>query len=72
MTQDVAGAPVLTVVRGDASPEEVAALVAVVHAAASGAPADTPPASEWGSPRRAVRAPLMAASDGWRASAFPG
>ena len=64
--------PVLVVVRGDATPEEVAALVAVVQAAAAVAPADAPPASQWGSPRRAVRAPLMAGRDGWRASALPG
>ena len=59
-------------VRGDATPEEVAALVAVVRAAAAVAPPDVPATSEWGSPRRAVRAPLMAGRDGWRASAFPG
>jgi len=62
---------VLRVVRGDATPEEIAALLAVVQAAAAPAPAEPAAHSEWGSPRRVVRAPLVASRDGWRRSAFP-
>ena len=63
--------PVLRVVKGDPTPAEVAALVAVV--AALGA-ASTPGAasgrrpSAWGSPHRRLRAPLP--SD-WRSSTLP-
>ncbi len=63
--------PVLAVVRGDATPEEVAALLAVVQAASATAPVEQPRPGEWGSPRRAVRAPITAAPDGWRRSALP-
>jgi hypothetical protein len=66
----------LVVIKGEATPEEVAALVAVVsgmaaaqHAAA--AAAEQPPASEWGSPRRKVRAHHPHGPGGWRASGLP-
>jgi hypothetical protein len=67
--------PVLRVVRGDLTPEELAALVAVVaarnaaaaHAAASAAPALR---SEWGHPARQVRAPHAFGPDQWRRSAY--
>jgi hypothetical protein len=60
------------VVRGDATREEVAALLAVVQAAAATAPVAGPRRTQWGNPRRAVRAPQAPAPDGWRTSAFPG
>lgn len=68
--------PVLRVVRGDLTPEELAALVAVVaarnaavaHAAAN---ASRPtPRSEWGHPVRSHRAPLRVGPDAWRRSAW--
>jgi len=59
-------------VRGDATPEEVAALVAVVQASAASAVPDERAPGEWGSPRRAARAPLAASRDGWRVSGLPG
>ena len=65
--------PVLRVVRGDASPEEVAALVAVL-AAAGRAPRgeDAPPSSStWGDRRAAVRADLPHGPGAWRASFWP-
>jgi hypothetical protein len=62
---------VLRVVHGDATPEEVAALLVVLQAAAAPAASEPPRRGEWGSPRRAVRAPLTASRGGWRASAFP-
>ncbi|WP_460437104.1 acyl-CoA carboxylase epsilon subunit, partial [Angustibacter speluncae] len=49
-------APALRVVRGDATPEEVAALLVVLQAAAAPAAAAPSPPTKWGAPRRAVRA----------------
>ena len=64
--------PPLRLVRGDASPEEVAALVAVLSAASGGeteaAPRHT---SQWASRERGVRRPVSPGRGGWRASAFP-
>lgn len=71
-----ADGPVLRVVRGDATPEEVAALVAVVSAAnarataSAGEPA-APRVSAWRDPARRVRGPLPHGPGAWRASAFP-
>ena len=66
--------PPLFLVRGDASAEEVAALVAVVRSIAGGAgPARSGRAviSEWSAPRRRVRGPHVAGPGAWRASALP-
>lgn len=65
--------PPLRLVRGDATPEEIAALVAVLSAAsAAGDPAPPPrPRSQWTSRERAVRQPLAPGRGAWRASAFP-
>ncbi len=67
--------PVLRVVKGDLTPEELAALVAVVaarNAAAAHAAARTTPAprSEWGHPARQARGPHTFGPDRWRRSAF--
>ena len=65
--------PLLTVVNADATPEEIAALVAVFSAL--GAAADAPaPARRpaWGLPARGVRRTHRAGSGGWRASGLPG
>ncbi|MBA3619681.1 MAG: acyl-CoA carboxylase subunit epsilon [Actinomycetota bacterium] len=68
-------APWLRIVRGDPSPEELAALVAVLaaRAAASRAAASRPtPASGWTDRAWGLRsAPLPRGSQGWRASAWP-
>jgi hypothetical protein len=63
----------LFVVNGDASPEEVAALVAVLRsvAAGSGAPPGRPPRSEWSAHHRKVRASLPSGPGGWRSSGAP-
>jgi hypothetical protein len=65
--------PPLRLVRGDATPEEVAALLAVLSAASGG---DETPAprhtSQWASRERAVRRPLAPGRGAWRASAWPG
>ena len=66
------GRPVLRIVRGDATPEEVAALVAVLGALR--APAAAPErrrASEWSAHHRKVRRTLPHGPGGWRSSALP-
>ncbi|MEP6631340.1 MAG: acyl-CoA carboxylase subunit epsilon [Lapillicoccus sp.] len=66
-------APVLRVVRGDATPEEIAALVAVLGAL-GGAPdeATTPQHGGWSAPANRLRAPAYGRSPGgWRGSALP-
>ena len=64
--------PVLRIVRGAPSAEDVAALVAVVAAAsASGGsrPRTAPASAGWAAHEHTVRGPL--AAGGWRASAAP-
>ena len=64
-----AARPHLTVVRGEPSPEQLAALVAVLASRGGAAPAVATPPSLW---RTTVRAPLPAPGPGaWRASALP-
>lgn len=67
--------PILRVVKGDLTTEELAALVAVVaarNAAAANAAAATKPKlrSEWAHPSRQVRAAHQYGPDQWRRSAF--
>jgi hypothetical protein len=75
-TEVTAGAPYLSVVRGDATAEEIAALVATLTAVAaarsSAAPAQQPPVThDWNSRARLLRTPVHAAAGGWRRSALP-
>jgi hypothetical protein len=69
--------PFLQVVRGEADPEEIAALVATlaaVAAARSRAAEKAKPAhvlSNWNARGRLLRAPLHPAAGGWRRSALP-
>ena len=63
--------PFLQVVRGDATPEEVAALVAVL---ASLRPAEAAPkrrTPEWSAHHRKVRRTLPHGPGGWRSSGLP-
>ena len=66
--------PLLRVVKGEPTPEELAALVAVVAARASASL--VPPAGQrqtpWAAPERRLRRSLAPASGAWRASAWPG
>ena len=63
--------PPLRLVRGDASPEEIAALFAVLSAASGGDEAPAPrPTSAWTSRERLVRRPLTPGPGAWRASAW--
>ncbi|HZG98308.1 MAG TPA: acyl-CoA carboxylase subunit epsilon [Nocardioidaceae bacterium] len=66
------GEPLLRVVRGTPTPQELAALVAVVAARRAGVPPrEAATRSEWGRPTRSVRAPLHPAVGGWQGSALP-
>jgi hypothetical protein len=67
--------PPLRLVRGTATPEELAALVAVLSAASADSP-DGPatgrrPRSGWASPAHALRRPLAPGHGAWRASGLP-
>jgi hypothetical protein len=66
--------PPLISIKGDASPEEVAAVVAVLQALASAAAsASAPPRrrSQWADPSRMHRRSLHAGPGGWWASGLP-
>ena len=64
--------PALRLVRGNATPEELAALVAVLSAAeGSGEPLPPRPPSRWVARPRGPRGPLHPGPGAWRASAFP-
>ncbi len=64
--------PALTVVRGDASPEELAALIAVLAARGSGGSGPAPVVRpRWGAPGTGLRRPLHPGPGAWRASALP-
>jgi len=65
--------PLLRVVKGNPSPEELAALVtvfsAMAGAAAEAASRQKKPRPEWSARQRAVRRPLRHGPGAWRASA---
>ena len=64
--------PLLQIVRGDATPEEVAALVAVVAVLGSaGAERPRRRTPEWSAHHRKVRTTLPHGPGGWRSSALP-
>ena len=64
--------PVLRILRGDATPEEVAALVAVIASMSGGtAPAKPQPRSTWADPARRMRTTLPHGPGAWRASGMP-
>jgi hypothetical protein len=64
--------PLLRVVRGTPSDEELAALTAVVLSLSGGADdVPAPPPSLWRDRAALVHAPLVAGRGAWRASALP-
>jgi hypothetical protein len=67
------GPPLLRVVKGEPTAEELAALVAVVaaRAAGSGEAAAPSPQSAWTDRSRYVRSPMSPGPGAWQASAFP-
>lgn len=64
--------PVLRVINADATPEEIAALVAVFSALGSASP-DAPkrPRPAWSNPARGVRREHRSGLGAWRASGLP-
>ncbi|MGN9836791.1 acyl-CoA carboxylase epsilon subunit [Nonomuraea sp. H19] len=62
----------LRIVRGDATPEEIAALVVALaarHAEPEAPPA--PPRQTWRNPARGMRKPVVPGKSAWRMSALP-
>ncbi|MEO7070348.1 MAG: acyl-CoA carboxylase epsilon subunit [Nostocoides sp.] len=74
-TEPTATEPVrLTVVRGDANLQELAAVLAVLSAAAGAGDGEGDRAArhtEWASPARRLGMPVSPGPDGWRGSARP-
>jgi hypothetical protein len=67
--------PVLRVIRGDATPEEIAAVVAVLlsrPASDAGVPPPRRAPSAWSDRSRLLRRPLFPGPDAWRRSTLPG
>jgi hypothetical protein len=63
--------PVLRVVRGEPTPEELAALVAVVAARASSTTSEVEqPRSSWADPTRRMRPAVHPGPGAWRRSAW--
>ena len=67
-----AGEPALRVVRGDATPEEIAALVAVLLSRPGDDMPPGPARSAWADRSRQLRRPLRPGPGAWRRSALPG
>jgi hypothetical protein len=63
--------PVLRVINGDATPEEVAALVAVFASLGDDAAPPKRRTPEWSANHRKVRTTLPHGPGGWRSSALP-
>jgi hypothetical protein len=67
--------PILRVVRGNATPEEIAALVAVLLARSADAEAPGPARSvsgSWADRSGQIRRPLSPGPGAWRRTALPG
>ena len=64
-------APVLRIVTPDATPEEIAAIVAVFSSLGGSEPAPEKPAPAWSSNHRRLRAQHPHGPGGWRASGLP-
>jgi hypothetical protein len=71
VSDDAPKPPVLRIVRGSASPEELAAVVAVLAARGGGSAVEEPAAepSLWGAPQ--LRGAVHAGPSAWKASALP-
>ena len=73
LTETTGQQPVLRIVRGDATPEEIAALVAVIASMSGGqAPSKRRGrAAPWADPGRRSRTPLAHGPGAWRSSGLP-
>ena len=65
---DDATEPLFSIVKGAPTPEEIAALVAVLLTAPAAGPAPTRAPSGWSAYRRSVRSPLPVGPEAWRLS----
>lgn len=64
--------PLLRVVHGDPTPEELAAVVTVLTRVQRGRQsADAPPASAWSDRARLLKATFPPGPDAWRTSSWP-
>lgn len=63
--------PFLRIVRGDPTPEELAALVAVLSSLGGGDPAPPSHTSHWNAPGRLHRVAHPHGPGGWHASGLP-
>ena len=69
---DGSGRPALRVISGDASAEEIAALLAVISARSAGAPRRPDPSpSGWNDHGRGLRGPLPHGPGAWTSSGRP-
>jgi len=71
MAEDKPAQPALRVVNADATPEEVAAIVAVLSAMSGGEAPPAPRRPQWSHPGRMHRQPVAHGVGGWRASGLP-
>ncbi|MEU0516822.1 acyl-CoA carboxylase subunit epsilon [Streptosporangium sp. NPDC006007] len=62
----------LRIVRGDATPEEVAALVIALATQTAPTPEAPPKQENWRNPLHAMRKPLPVGQGAWRSSGLPG
>jgi hypothetical protein len=69
--QKQAERPVLRIINGDATAEEVAAVVAVFASLGGAAEPPRRRTPEWSGPRRNVRVTLPHGPGGWRSSGLP-
>jgi hypothetical protein len=71
--ETAAAKPALRIVQGDATPEEIAALVAVLGAGSGSgdqAARRAKPVNGWASPAQVIRRPLLQGPGAWSASAW--
>jgi hypothetical protein len=71
LTEEARDEPLLRVLTPDATPEEVAAVVAVFAAMGGGVAAPEKPRSVWAAPAQRMRTTLPNGPGAWRASALP-
>jgi hypothetical protein len=63
--------PFLRIVKGDATPEEIAALVAVIASMGGAPPAKPKPRGAWAHPARGLRDVHRHGPGAWRSSGLP-
>jgi hypothetical protein len=68
---EVPSRPLLRVVKGEPTAEELAALIALVASMGAAAPAPTRRTPEWNANRRMQRIALRAGPGAWRSSGLP-